>query len=103
MNDSQIIAIALIFVAAIGSILYNNSRITDLRTDTSKGFLDLRADLGARLTDTNKRIDDLRDSVTRHIDDKFALLGQQMKTMGDNIMRILGEHETRIHKLEHPQ
>ncbi len=37
--------------------------------------------------------------MSRHIDDKFALLSQQMKTMEDNIMGIIGQHETRIHKL----
>jgi hypothetical protein len=36
------------------------------------------------------------------IDDKFALLSQQMKTMEENIMRILSDHEMRIQKLEQP-
>jgi hypothetical protein len=78
MTDGQMITLAVVFVAAMGSILYNNSRITDV----------------------GKRIDDLRDSVNRHIDDKFALLSQQMKTMEDNIMRIVGEHESRIQTVE---
>ncbi len=34
--------------------------------------------------DMNSRISD----VNRHIDDKFALLSQQMKTMEDNILRL---------------
>lgn len=44
----------------------------------------------------NSRISD----VNRHIDDKFALLSQQMHTMEDNIMRFIGGHETRFQKLE---
>jgi hypothetical protein len=44
----------------------------------------------------NSRISDLN----RHIDDKFALLSQQMKTMEDNILRLIGDHETRLQKLE---
>jgi cell division protein FtsL len=32
----------------------------------------------------NSRISD----VNRHIDDKFALLSQQMKSMDDNILRL---------------
>lgn len=81
MNDSQIISIAIIFVAALGSIMFNNSRISDM----------------------GKRIDDLRDSLNQHIDDKFTLLSQQLKTMEDNIMGITGDLETRVHKLEHPK
>jgi hypothetical protein len=53
---------------------FNNSRI---------------ADMNGRISDMGKRIDDLSDSVNRHIDDKFALLSQQMKHMEDNIMRIV--------------
>ena len=51
----------------------------------------------------NSRISD----VNRHIDDKFALLSQQMKHMEDNIMSITGRHQTdledhagRLDKLE---
>ena len=46
----------------------------------------------------NSRISD----VNRHIDDKFALLSRQMKTMEDNIMRIVGDLDTRVHRLERP-
>lgn len=89
MNDSRITAIAIIFVAALGPIMYSNSRITDLRND-----------VGKRFDNVGKCIDDLRDSVNRHIDDKFNLLSQQIKHMEDNAMRILGDHETRIQNLE---
>ena len=40
----------------------------------------------------NSRISD----VNRHIDDKFALLSQHMRHMEDNIMRMLGDHDTRL-------
>ena len=73
------ITIAIAIIASLGAVVYNNSRITDM----------------------GKRIDDLNGSLTRQIDDKFALLSLQMKHMEENIMRILGEHETRIQKLEH--
>jgi hypothetical protein len=44
------------------------------------------------------RLDDHRVSVNQHIDNEFALLSQQMKTMEDNIMRALGNHEISIPK-----
>ncbi len=87
MTDTQVLTIVIAILASLGALVYNNSRITDV---------------GKRIDDMGKRIDDLRNSVNLHIDDKFALLSQQMKTMEENIMRILGDHETRLHKLENP-
>ena len=82
----------IIFIAAIGSIMYNNSRITDLRTDTNARAAELRSDLG-------KRIDDLRDSVNRRIDDKFQLLDAKL----DRILEMLATHDQRLYKLENPK
>lgn len=73
MTDAQRVTLAVAILAVFAGTIFNNSRITDLR-----------------------------ESVNRHIDDKFALLSQQMKAMEDNLMRILGSHETRIQKLEQP-
>jgi hypothetical protein len=56
MTDSQIIAIAIVFVAALGSVLYNNNRLTDLRDTMNSRFND----------------------VNRHIDDKFSLLMERL-------------------------
>ena len=87
MTDTQVITIVIAILASLGAVVYNNSRITD----------------------SGKRIDDLRDmmnqrfnDVNRHIDDKFSLLSQQMARMEEKIMRVLGDHATRIHKLERP-
>jgi len=62
MTDAQMITLAVAILAVFAGTIFNNSRIGDL--------------------DRN---------VNRHIDDKFALLSQQMKTMEDNIMGIVGE------------
>ncbi len=80
MNDTQIVSIAIIFVAAIASVLFNNSRISDLRTDVGKRF----------------------DDVSRHIDDKFALLDLKIESKFqlidqklDHIIDLLANHEGR--------
>jgi hypothetical protein len=82
MTDAQMITLAVAILAIFGATLFNNSRITDLRDSV------------------NRRLDDQRDAINQHIDDKFGLLSQQIKTMEDNIMRVLGDHETRLQKLE---
>ena len=79
MTDTQILTI--VFVASIGSTVYNNSRITDLRTD-----------MNSRFSAVDKRFDD----VNRHIGDKFNLLDQKL----DHIIEMLASHHERISKLE---
>ena len=95
MTDTQVLTIVIAILASLGTLVYNNSRITDV----GRGVDDVRTDVGRLIDDMGKRIDDLRDSLNLHIDDKFNLLSQQLKTMEENTMRILGDHETRLHKL----
>jgi hypothetical protein len=71
LTDAQMVTLCVAILAVFAGTLFNNSRISYFST-----------------------------SVNRHIDDKFALLSQQMKTMEDNIMRIVGEHESRSQKVE---
>jgi hypothetical protein len=78
MTDTQLVTLATAFLAAIIAVLFNNSRISDLRSTMDRRF-----------EDTN-----------RHIDDKFALLVERLQRMEDNIMRITGDHEERIQKFE---
>lgn len=109
-SDAQVITLALVFVAALGSIMYNNSRITDPRSSMEgrfstmdKRFDDANTSINKRFDDANTSINKRFDDVNRHIDDKFALLSRQMKSMEENIMRMLGDHETRIQVLEGQQ
>jgi hypothetical protein len=78
MTDAQLITISAAFLAAAIAVLFNNSRIGDLRTDM------------------NVRITDLRDSINRHIDDKHAMLDSKL----DHIIEMLATHHDRITKLE---
>jgi hypothetical protein len=89
MTDAQMITLAVAILAIFGATLFNNSRITDLRDSVNRRLDDHRGLINLRF-----------DDVIQHIDDKFALLSQQMKTMEDNIMRVLGDHEMRLQKLE---
>jgi hypothetical protein len=80
MTDAQMVTLAVAILAVFAGTIFNNSRITDLRNDMNSRF----GDMSGRFAD-----------ISRHIDDKFALLSQQMKAMEENIMRILADHETR--------
>jgi hypothetical protein len=92
MTDAQVVTISTAFLAAIITVLFNNSRIGDLRDSVNQRFGDLDGSLNRRF-----------DEVNRHIDDKFNLLAERLQRMGDNIMRILGDHENRISRLEGKQ
>ena len=80
MTDAQMVTLAIAILAVFAGTLFNNSRITDLRAGMDRRF----------------------DDINRHIDDKFTLLSHQMKAMEENLLRIVGDHETRIQRLERP-
>lgn len=122
MTDAQLVTLATAFLAAVIAVLFNNSRIGDLRGEVTTRMGDLRGDMTNRMDDLRgdmaKRMDDLRNEMTTrinelrgtmdkrfddmngHIDDKFALLTERLQRMEDNIIRISGGHEERIQKLE---
>lgn len=78
MTDTQMTTIAAAFLAAVIAVLFNNSRIGDLRNDV------------------NARMGDLRAGLTRQIDDKYRLLDQKL----DHIIEMLASHHERISRLE---
>ncbi len=88
MTDTQLVTLSVAFLAAVIAVLFNNSRISDLRDSMNQRF-----------GDVNKRFDEMN----RHIDDKFNLLIERLQHMEDNIMRILADHENRISRLEGKQ
>ena len=85
MTDSQIIAIAITVLAILGGTLVNNSRIGDLhkRIDDTKDLL--RAEIDLRFAQLDLRLDARFSSIDRKLDE---------------ILRIVGDHETRISSLE---
>ena len=91
MTDAQMITIVIAIIASLGAVVYNNSRITDLRDTINRRFDDFKDAV-------NKRFD----GVNGHIDDKFDLLMERLQRMDNNLTHQLADHETRIHKLEHP-
>lgn len=95
MTDAQLVTITTAFLAGIIAVLFNNSRIGDLRDSMNQRF----ADINQRFSDVNLRFDE----VNRHIDDKFNLLTERLQRMEENIMRILANHENRISRLEGKQ
>ncbi len=85
MTDAQLISIAVTVLAILGATLVNNSRISDLN-----GSL-------------NRRIDDTRDVLRaemqlqrKEIELAFTSINHKL----DEILRIPGDHETRIPKIE---
>jgi low affinity Fe/Cu permease len=78
MTDAQIIAIAITVLAILGGALINNARITDVKEVLRSEF---RADLMQFRMEINERFN----SIDRKLDE---------------ILRMVGDHETRITKLE---
>jgi hypothetical protein len=68
-SDAQLMTLALVFVAALGSIMYNNSRITDLRSSMEGRFSTMDRRFDDSNTSINKRFDDANTSINKRFDD----------------------------------
>ena len=103
MTDAQIIAIAITVLAILGGTLVNNSRISDLNSSLSNRIGDvkevLRAELNAHRAETDARFV----AMTASMDNRFNSMENRFNSIDrklDEILRISGDHDTRIGKLE---
>jgi hypothetical protein len=78
VNATPLLTLTFAFITVVIAVLFNNSRIGDLRSGMDKRF----------------------DDMNRHIDDKFNLLTDRIDRMNDNVMRVLADHDARLRKLE---
>jgi len=102
VTDAQIITIAVTVVAILAGTLFNNSRLGDMNnrfSDINNRF----SDMNNRFGDTNRRIDDSKEllrgemkALEARIDSRFNSIDNKL----DAILRIVGDHETRITNLE---
>lgn len=109
MTDTQILTVVIALIAAVGAILWNNSRISDIgkRIDEQRDSLGKRIDeqrdsLGERIDEQRDSLNKRFDDVNRHINDKFALVMERLDRMEDNLTNQLANHEARLYKLGHP-
>ena len=79
--------IALAIIIPLPMLIYSNSRITEAKETLRAEMALLRVDLTREIRDLEARMDRRFDSMDRKLDE---------------ILRILGDHETRITRLEHP-
>ena len=85
MTDAQIIAIGITVLAVLAGTMFNNARISDLN-----------GTVNARLGSVEGRIS----SLETRFENRFNSIDRKL----DEILRIVGNHETRISVLEqHPR
>jgi low affinity Fe/Cu permease len=85
MADAQLISIAITVLAILGGTLINNSRISDINGRLGDVKEVLRAEFRADMAQMEARMDNRFNSIDHKLDE---------------ILRIVGEHETRIARLE---
>lgn len=71
---------ALAIIIPLSMLIYSNSRITELKET-------LRAEMGQ-----------MKNELTLTMETRFNSVDRKL----DEILRILGDHETRIARIEHP-
>lgn len=87
LTDTQLMTMALAIVLPLSMLIYSNSRITEAKETLRAEMALLRADLTKEIRDLETRMEKRFDSMDRKLDE---------------ILRMLGDHETRITRLEHP-
>jgi predicted nucleic acid-binding Zn-ribbon protein len=100
MTDAQIIALGITVLAVLVGTLFSNDRISDLN-----------ARLSETSAATNRRMDDMKEVLRAEMKAQSAALEARMTSFEvrfnsidrklDEILRIAGDHETRITALEH--
>lgn len=85
MTDTQLITIVISLVAVLGAMLLNSSRIVDAKEL-------LRAEIKTLRAETDARVDRLES----HMDKRFDAMDRKL----DELLRIAGDHETRIGGIE---
>jgi hypothetical protein len=85
MNDPQMMTLALAIVIPLSMLIYSNSRITQAKET-------LRAEIGSLRADLLKEILQLEGRMVT----RFNSIDRKL----DEILRIVGDHETRITRLE---
>jgi len=78
---------ALAIIIPLSMLIFSNSRITEAKETLRAEVALLRADLTKEIRDFDTRIDKRFDSMDRKLDE---------------ILRMVGDHETRMTRLEHP-
>jgi hypothetical protein len=89
MSITPTLTVAFAFVTVLIGVLFNNSRIGDLRFTTASRYDDLMIHMNSRFDDT-----------IRHFDDRCDHFIEKLDRMNDNILRILADHDARLRKLE---
>jgi hypothetical protein len=87
LTDAQMMTMALAIIIPLSMLIYSNSRITEAKETLRAEMALLRADLTREIRDLEARMDKRFDSMDRKLDE---------------ILRMVGDHETRITRLENP-
>jgi hypothetical protein len=85
MTDPQMMTLALAIVIPLSMLIYSNSRITEAKETLRAEIAVLRSDLVREMVQLEGRMETRFNSIDRKLDE---------------ILRIVGDHETRITNLE---
>lgn len=85
MTGSQVIAMAITVLAVMAGTIFNNSRIGDLNQGINR-----------RIDDTKEVLRAEMKAFEARVDARFGSIDWKL----DEILRLVGDHETRITKLE---
>jgi hypothetical protein len=89
---------ALAIIIPLSMLIYSNSRITELKETLRAEMGQMRSELTLTMEQRFTAVDARFNALEAKMDARFSSIDRKL----DEILRILGDHETRITKLEHP-
>jgi hypothetical protein len=85
MTDLQLLTIAIAIILPICSLIYSNSRITDVRDSLNKRIDDFQANVNLRFDEVDRRFDEF----DRRLENQNGLLGAIMGKLDELDRRTL--------------
>ncbi len=106
MTDAQILAVSITVVAVLLGTLFSNSRITDLNSRIVENNMTMNRRMDESAAVLNRRMDDLKDVLRAEAHAAEARMELRFNGIDrklDELLRIVGDHEIRITRLEDGQ
>jgi hypothetical protein len=98
ITDAQLMTMALAVIIPLSMLIYSNSRLTELKETLRAEMGQMEARINTRFIELEARMDARINALETKMDARFGSIDRKL----DEILRILGDHETRITRLEHP-
>ena len=106
MTDIQILTLSLTLLGIFAASWFNNSRVGDIKDLVRSEINGVRLEIGTVRAEMKVMQGELEKQISaseQRVERQIASIDRRLEKMDENILRMLGDHETRITKIEGKQ